>query len=196
MDSPSLQELLTSCRQAWAVEWADGPASRWPRLAPRPDLAQYCQDRQGFGVPEESLPMALACYSVCGWRLTDRLGRLCLEPGCPAPVNAEGCRRHLAIQTRAAAEAFIAWTKLQVALEEMATHQPKTSQKSQSSQPSCDKNVASPRNQPQAHKQPASAGQGWAPPPAPSSAEDPNTPPRRPKWAPKLAPRPATKPMP
>ncbi len=172
MDSPSLQDLLASCRQAWAVEWADGPASRWPRLVPRPSIAQYCLDRQGMGVPEESLPLELASCSVCGWRLVDRLGRLSLEPGCPEPVNAEGCRRHLSVQPNAAS-VLAAWTKLQAVLAEMEAHQPKMSRESRESR---------------TQNQPATD--------APASSEAPAIPPRRPKWAPKLAQRPATKPRP
>ena len=37
---------LAQCRLAWAVEGADGPASRWPRLVPAEGLAWCCGDMQ------------------------------------------------------------------------------------------------------------------------------------------------------
>lgn len=121
---------LNSYRQAWAVEWADGPASRWPILVPRRDLAQFCLDRKGFGVPEESLPLALASFSVCGWRLVDRLGVLDMEPASADPVNEWGCRQRLAHQKDIVARALHAWNGLQDALAkwEVAQNCRRTSQ--------------------------------------------------------------------
>jgi hypothetical protein len=104
---------FAQCRLAWAVEEADGPASRWPRLVPRPGLEAFCHDRQGMGVPAECLPPVLACYSVCGWKPALRSGRLELEPGVAEPVNAEGCRRHMQLNREAAARAFMAREALQ-----------------------------------------------------------------------------------
>ncbi len=117
----TIHDRLSACRRAWGVDWADGPASRWPRLAPRPELAQYCLDRQGFGVPAESLPVALSPYSVCGWKLAVRNGVLVLEAGCSEPVNEWGCRRHLENLKESAAQAFKAWIDLQHALAALAS---------------------------------------------------------------------------
>ena len=104
---------FAQCRLAWAVEEADGPASRWPRLVPRPGLEAFCLDRRGMGVPAESLPMVLQACSVCGWKPVFRSGRLELEAGVREPVNAEGCRRHLALNREAVARVFMAWEALQ-----------------------------------------------------------------------------------
>ncbi len=104
---------FAQCRLAWAVKGADGPASRWPRLVPRPGLEAFCLDRRGMGVPAESLPMALQAYSVCGWKPAFRSGRLGLEAGARDPVNGEGCRRHLELNREAAARTFMAWEALQ-----------------------------------------------------------------------------------
>lgn len=122
---------LAQFRIAWAVERADGPASRWPMLKPEPEIAQYCQDRQGMGVPAECLPMALSPYSVCGLMPAIEGGSLVLKPGAKnprtgtcEPVNAEGCRRHLELNRETATRAFIAWKQLQSALAEMEAKKP------------------------------------------------------------------------
>ena len=183
MDAGALSLVLTSCRRAWAVERADGPASRWPRLAPRPSIAQHCQDRQGLGVPEESLPMALACYSVCGWKLVETRGRIDLEAGCSEPVNGEGCRRHLAIQTRTVAEAFSAWTKLQAVLAEMEAYQPKLSPESPESLGDSAPETSSPLRESleslESRESATELGQSQQ---------------RRPKWSPRIVKRPGSKP--
>ena len=118
--SETLHGRLTACRSAWAVDWADGPASRWPILKPRPAIADLCLDRRGFGVPAEALPLALEPYSVCGWKLAVRAGALVLEPGCAEPVNERGCRRHLERLRASASQAFRAWVDLQRALADLA----------------------------------------------------------------------------
>lgn len=117
----TLRDRLAACRLGWAVDWADGPASRWPRLEPRPSIAQFCLDRQGFGIPAESLPLSLSPYSVCGWKLAVRNGSLVLEAGSAEPVNEWGCRRHLEGLKASALLAFKAWVDLQHALAELAS---------------------------------------------------------------------------
>ena len=119
--SETLYGRLTACRSAWAVDWADGPASRWPILKPRPAIADLCLDRRGFGVPAESLPMSLSPYSVCGWKLAVRNGALVLEAGCSEPVNEQGCRRHLRRFMASASKAYMAWASLQRVLAELAS---------------------------------------------------------------------------
>ncbi len=117
---------LAQFKAAWAVPEADGPASRWPRLNPRPEIAQYCGDMQGMGVPAESLPMPLSCYSVNGWTLEADASGIRLAPGAPdpktgasAPKNEEGCRRHLGINRDSATRTWLAWLALQKALKAM-----------------------------------------------------------------------------
>jgi len=137
MDKSAVQPL-TSYRQAWAVDWADGPASRWPILVPRKDIAQYCLDRKGFGVPEESLPLALAAFSVCGWRLVERQGSLDIEPASADAVNEWGCRQRLAMQRESVARAFLAWTELQATLAKMEASARNCRNASQNVASSCD----------------------------------------------------------
>ena len=115
---------MARCRQAWAVPEADGPACRWPRLVPAEGLAWCCGDMQGMGVPAECLPMPLSAYSVCGWTLAVDASGIRLEPGAPdprtgtcSPRNAEGCRRHLALNRDLATKTWLAWQALQQALE-------------------------------------------------------------------------------
>ena len=117
---------LTRFRQAWAVPGADGPASRWPRLTPRPEIAQHCGDMCGMGVPAESLPLPLSVYSVNGWTLAVDASGVRLVPGAPdpktgasAPRNGEGCRRHLDINRDLATRTWLAWQALQKELEAM-----------------------------------------------------------------------------
>ena len=117
---------LAQCRLAWAVEWADGPASRWPRLVPAEGLAWCCGDMQGMGVPAESLPLPLSVYSVNGWTLAVDASGIRLEPGAPdprtgtsAPRNADGCRRHLDLNRNLATRTWLAWQALQKSLESM-----------------------------------------------------------------------------
>ena len=119
---------LAQFKAAWAVDGADGPASRWPRLVPRPGLEWCCGDMQGMGVPAECLPLPLSCYSVNGWTLVQNASGLRLEPGAPdprtgtsAPRNAEGCRRHLALNHDLATKTWLAWQAMQKALKALAT---------------------------------------------------------------------------
>ena len=119
--SETLHDKLSACRSGWAVDRADGPASRWPILVPRPAIAEFCLDRRGFGVPAESLPMSLSPYSVCGWKLAVRSGAVVLEAGCSDPVNEQGCRRHLKRFMASASKAYMAWASLQRVLAELAS---------------------------------------------------------------------------
>lgn len=122
---------LAKFKVAWAVDGADGPASRWPRLVPRTGLEWCCGDMQGMGVPAESLPMPLSAYSVCGWKPVIRAGRLELEIGAPdprtgtcSPRNDDGCRRHLALNRDLATKTWLAWQALQKTLEAMEARKP------------------------------------------------------------------------
>jgi len=123
----ALSQKLERTRRAWAVEKADGPASRWPRLTPRAGLEAFCRDRQGMGIPAESLPPALSPYSVCGWRLMLIDGVAQLRQGLrPAketadlPTNEEGCKRLLELCRTDATLALSAWIELQTVLAEIA----------------------------------------------------------------------------
>ncbi len=117
-------EAMCECRPAWAVEKADGPACWWPLLVPRGRIAQYCIDRQGMGVPEECLPLALACFSVCGWKLVRMNGRLGMESGCAEPTNKAGCLKRLETQLGNVGNVFLAWEKLQRILAWMEARKP------------------------------------------------------------------------
>lgn len=122
---------LARFKAAWAVDGADGPASRWPRLVPRAGLEWCCGDMQGMGVPAECLPMPLSAYSVNGWTLAVDTSGIRLEQGAPdprtgtcSPRNAEGCRRHLALNRDLATRTWLTWQAMQKALEAMEARRP------------------------------------------------------------------------
>lgn len=132
MDSRA--SALEQFRLAWAVDKADGPASRWPILVPKPGLEWCCGDMRGMGVPAESLPLGLSAFSVNGWTLALDASGIRLEPGAPdprtgvcSPKNAEGCRRYLELNRDSVTKTWLAWQALLRTLAQMEALTPAAS---------------------------------------------------------------------